>query len=663
MASSTKTTTTTSSSTPSVTVTIHKGTEVYKEASRKTKTGKKFTKATTGVVSKVSSTYGTAKITSPSTGWILQSEYTVKSSSNDNTVNKTAYATINRQVQTSSSKSVTTYSSPSTVASVAGFMSTNTTYTATRYQNGYFYLEELGSWVNAAYVTTTKVNDESTITISEPTAATINGTTATKSITDEQQSQIYSAYVNSEYGESTSSSDTASDLLVTNLNGVYGIPYQFPDSVDTKIPGTQFGGVYADRIISRMPLLIMNPGKVVFMKDYDAGSQTAIVDALAGNGTSLGEFLSDQDKIGKYYTFEYDFENYWKYVNTMNQTCATYLGIGDVTVDINGTSGKLSSFKWENACNSKFDSLLLSSENYVCFYCDADTTKNESFSNSTTQSKLASTANSYSDVAQELNFLVGSQTGNGISWMDEGELNSALSTLVSTTSEILGDNTLMSNIKKEFAVVATGGKLIFPEIWSDSEFSQSFDINIKLRCPNPNKVNLFLDIICPLNHLIAFTLPRTPTNNSALIELLGGTPAANSYMTPFLVRANYKGAMNCDMGIVTGLEFSKGKEGSWTVDGLPTEVDVSLTIKDLYNVMAMTTMDQTTEFLNNTTFINYLANNCGISINQPDLSRTAELYAMIVTNVWTNRLTGYNFWQKTKQGIGNKLYSMLAGKY
>ena len=69
------------------------------------------------------------------------------------------------------------------------------------------------------------------------------------------------------------------------------------------------------------------------------------------------------------------------------------------------------------------------------------------------------------------------------------------------------------------------------------------------------------------------------------------------------------------MGIITDLSLSKGKEGSWTVDGLPTEVDVDLTIKDLYNVMAMTPQDQSYEFMANTTFLNYMANSCGISIN------------------------------------------------
>ena len=115
------------------------------------------------------------------------------------------------------------------------------------------------------------------------------------------------------------------------------------------------------------------------------------------------------------------------------------------------------------------------------------------------------------------------------------------------------------------------------------------------------------------------------------------------------------------MGIVTDLSLSLGKEGSWTLDGLPSEVDVDMTIKDLYNVMAMTSSDQTNSFLNNTMFLNFLASSCGISINKPDLDRSIDLWMMIKTNYWSDKLTGYSFWQKAQQGIQNKLYNLYQG--
>ena len=478
-----------------------------------------------------------------------------------------------------------------------------------------------------------------------------------------QQRTVYESFLNDEFNKYD---EVADGLLVDNLNGVYGIPYQWPESVDPKLPNTGFGSIYAERIVDRMPLLMISPGKVSFMRSYSDGEKSAVLDALAGASsgasTAINDFLK---KPGKYYSFEYDSASYWQYVNTMNHACAAYLGIEDVVVNINGVEKALSEFKWEEATNSKFDSLLLSSKDYICFYTDADTTKNESFSNSTAESQLYSSINSASDYARELRFILGTQSG--VDFMDNNTLQRAMKSLGDTITKLTDGQTLINNIKNEFVTIATGGKLMFPQIWSDSEFDQSFDVKIKLRCPCPNKISWYLDIIVPINHLIALTMPRIPTtemvygNNTTATRTTDSF--ANGYMTPFLVRAFYKGLFNCDMGIITSLNISKGKEGSWTLDGLPTEVDIDLTIKDLYNQMAMATENQGRDFLANTTFLNYMANACGISINKPDLERSVTVWMMTKSNKWKNQLSGYNWRQRTSQTIRNKIFNLYTGVF
>ena len=266
-----------------------------------------------------------------------------------------------------------------------------------------------------------------------------------------------------------------------------------------------------------------------------------------------------------------------------------------------------------------------------------------------------------SDVAKEVQFLLGANTGGTLDWLEEDDITNINNTIQKIVNGHLGGSQVVQDVAKEFATIATGGKLIFPEIWSDSEFTQSLDVKIKLRCPCPNKVSWFLDILAPLNMLIALTLPRTPYSANLVGGNVDGNPSANGYYTPFLVRAFYKGLFNCDMGIVTDLSITKGKEGSWTIDGLPSEVDVDLTIKDLYNVMAMSSEKQSTEFLSNTTFLNYLANSCGISINKPDIERSIDMWIMTKTNYWKDKLTGYTFWQHATQGARNKLYNIYSG--
>ena len=558
-----------------------------------------------------------------------------------------------------------------------GFLDYDKTYTVTLYRNHYYFIPEVNGWVYKNYINITKdlaasatqeATEESQETIYEMDEATKD---QIKNFTEEEKESIYMQFVNTEYGNVMSNDAVTDTLLISDLNGVWGIPYQFPESVDPPLDENDssritFGYFYADRIINRMPLLIMSPGKVSFMKSYKDGQKTAILDALASSGdgnsqTVIGDFLS---KPGKYYTFEYDQASYWEYVDAMNHACAVYLGIDDVEVSLNGKRGKLGSFHWKDCSNNKFDSLLNSNESYVCFYADAETTKSESFSNSTQKSQLADSVNSMSDVAKEVMFLMGAHgEADVVSWIQEqsGNINNIINDIGDIANDLLGGSTVVKELSKEFATIATGGKLIFPEIWSDSEFTQSLDVKIKLRCPCPNKVSWFLDILAPINMLIALTLPRTPYGKNILGEDYSGNPSANGYFSPFLVRAFYKGLFNCDMGIITDLSFSKGKEGSWTIDGLPSEVDVDITIKDLYNVMAMTNNNQPTEFLNNTTFLNYLANSCGISINKPDVERSIDMWMMAHSNSWRDKLTGYQFWQHATQGARNKLYNLYSG--
>ena len=577
---------------------------------------------------------------------------------------------INKEVQTTSQTILR--ENAGTSSRNIGYVDPNVKLRATLDRNGFYFIPEKKGWIMKSRVKL--IEDLSTNSTQETTeesqdkVRTLDQETLDKisQMTPEEKKDIYMQYVNSEYGDTQDAGNVADSLLVDNLSGIYGIPYQFPESVDPRPDSkSSFGSIYAERIITRMPLLMMSPGKVDFMSSYKTGEKKAVLDVLLNDGDGASDINDFLEKPGKYYTFAYDTENYWKYVNAANQASAIYLGIGDVEIDVNGVKAKAADFKWEKASNNKFDSLLVSNKSYVCFYTDADSSKSESFGNDTTSSQLADKVNDFSSIAKEIQFLVGANTGIDI-MQNQSLIDKALSNLHGVVDNFLGGSQIVKDLGEDFVTIASGGKLIFPEIWSDSTFSQSFDVKIKLRCPCPNKVSWFLDIIVPINHLIALTMPRSPYGKSIINKDFDQEPSVNGYMSPFLVRAFYKGLFNCDMGIITDLSIEKGKEGSWTLDGLPSEVDISMTIKDLYNVMAMseyTTGNQRKSFLNNTTYLNYLANSCGISINKPDLDRSLDLWAMIQKNYWKDKLTGYTWWQKASQGGMNKLYNMYTGVF
>lgn len=577
---------------------------------------------------------------------------------------------INKEVQTTSQTILR--ENAGTSSRNIGYVDPNVKLRATLDRNGFYFIPEKKGWIMKSRVKLIKDlsanSTQETTEESQDKVRTLDKETLDKisQMTPEEKKDIYMQYVNSEYGDTQNAGNVADSLLVNNLSGIYGIPYQFPESVDPRPDSkSSFGSIYAERIITRMPLLMMSPGKVDFMSSYKTGEKKAVLDVLLNDGDGASDINDFLEKPGKYYTFAYDTENYWKYVNAANQASAIYLGIGDVEIDVNGVKAKAADFKWEKASNNKFDSLLVSNKSYVCFYTDADSSKSESFGNDTTSSQLADKVNDFSSIAKEIQFLVGANTGINI-MQNQSLIDKALSNLHGVVDNFLGGSQIVKDLGEDFVTIASGGKLIFPEIWSDSTFSQSFDVKIKLRCPCPNKVSWFLDIIVPINHLIALTMPRSPYGKSIINKDFDQEPSVNGYMSPFLVRAFYKGLFNCDMGIITDLSIEKGKEGSWTLDGLPSEVDISMTIKDLYNVMAMseyTTGNQRKSFLNNTTYLNYLANSCGISINKPDLDRSLDLWAMIQKNYWKDKLTGYTWWQKASQGGMNKLYNMYTGVF
>lgn len=141
-------------------------------------------------------------------------------------------------------------------------------------------------------------------------------------------------------------------------------------------------------------------------------------------------------------------------------------------------------------------------------------------------------------------------------------------------------------------------------------------------------MSIFLNILVPIYHLLAFVLPRQS--------------ASQAYYSPFLIRAWYKGLFNVDMGIITNMSITKGSEGEWTDDGLPTVAEVSFTIKDLYNGMFMSDgLDwKDMNILSNITELDYIANSCGININEPDVRRTVEMYlALNFKNRITDQVT------------------------
>ena len=410
-------------------------------------------------------------------------------------------------------------------------------------------------------------------------------------------------------------------MTIKNIRTVFGMPYQFMPICDNRIDNTNndaaFGRKFAQKIVGRAPIMVLQAGVANFLQGYEgdkkAKIQKEIVSAISSNHGEVKE--SDVNKLvnqsGRYYNFKATPEDYFFAVNQMCRSVASLLNINDVEIEYgaNGEKNKLGNFDWGLASQHPFAGYHRGS---VSFYINSETQVQESFSNSTTQSQLASKINQVSDMAREVNFLLGGASGlmNTAAIKPEADLEKGSSD-TSSMSGILG------SMWKHVNTMMAGGKMFFPEIWADSSFMRSYDITIKLDSPDCDVLSLYLNIFVPLCHILGFVMPRSAGDNT--------------YVSPFLVRAFYKSMFHVDMGIITNCSIQRGDLQGWTQDGLPTQVTIQLSIKDLYDVMSMATGKGDNDMIGNPAQLDYLANMCGINIAEPNMLRYVKLY-------WLTRL-------------------------
>lgn len=441
------------------------------------------------------------------------------------------------------------------------------------------------------------------------------------------------------------------------LYRVFGMPYQWMDIADRRIPGTNIGRTFGAKIASKIPLLILTPGLPEFLAGYSSKEKNALIQKLSGGADgislqSLADGIIGKGKETKYYQLRFAKKEYFTYVNAMTNALAAYLGISD---EDSPYGGKIGNFDWSTLTSSSSLSRQLSYYGAVAFYLNSETSISESFSNDTTQSQLAAKVNEMSGMVRELQFITGL---SNISFYDNANTDSGNVINNTASGNNAGDSmfggigSFIDNLKTGAKTVFAGGKLVFPEIWSDSSHSVSYTVNIKLTTPDFDKYSWFLNIGAPLIHLICMSAPRQM--------------GANGYASPFLVRAFYKGFFSIDSGMIGSLSITKGTDGGWTIDGLPTVVDVSIDIKDLYHSMNIIAPDVIGDLsgnlsmessLKNVNALTYLANMAGVNINQTDIGRAFRLAYWSMTGQ-AKQLLSNGPMQALTQSVMNRILHM-----
>ena len=465
---------------------------------------------------------------------------------------------------------------------------------------------------------------------------------------------------------------------VANILGVFGIPYQFMPHVDPRLrykqndqivagtssylTDTQGTGLeYADHIASVMPVLFLAPGLPNFMTKFSKEDKQTISDFIAQSIAGIANALTPDELVkesGKYYTFEYAVSQYYQYVNPMCRIASAYLGVNHYTFD----GVRMDNLNWMDYTMTKLTGIFQGKTDItdyvsVPFYIESETQISESFSNDVTESSIMSSIDSISDIGREAMFVLGyaqsALLGNSLINVNGGDANATMNSFMNTWGSIAGNNSFLQKLLSNVASVATGGRLVFPKIWSDSSFSRSYNVTIKLRSPDMDNLSIYLNVIVPFLHLVGLAWPRQ----------LDANP--NGYASPFLVRAIYKGFFNIDMGIITSMSVTKGDQAQWNLNGIPTAIDVSLSIADLYDNISMTpttTTNWTYDTMDNTCQMDYLATMCGINIYQPEVGRTLRMW---LVNNFTNRARDFidiSVWGNIKNSIANAITNVWRGK-
>lgn len=504
---------------------------------------------------------------------------------------------------------------------------------------------------------------------------------------------------------------TGGDIILKRR--LFGAPFQFLDTTDAR-PGTggtdaELGLFFQNSIMLEAPILSILPGRPDYLANLSTESKKDLTETffnlVSGAADKLSEMTSEaldlQNIDIKYFEFSPQPTQYMNYVNLLCRMSAMFMGIGDQIMP--GTGIPYKDFRWENytmgltyaqrfistysnqnaadvgeglaqSTGSIINKVLNSANTidgikegfaegvntvaplnmesyYVDFYITPSMSFNESFSNSTGESALSSTVGKASNLQKELMFLFGATGYNSTTIVGE-DFEKNIDRWKAEADKLL-DSTSGSRVIERLLTgatsVITGSNIVFPDIWQDSSFDRSYQFEIKLVAPYATRECIFLEIIVPLMHLIAAAVPCQST--------------ANTYSSPFLIRSVLPGFFSSEMGIIQDMTINKGGSGdSWSVDGFPTEVTVSLSIKDLYNSLYQSKLTSKSDAYNllwNSGLIDYIGTQCGLNMKKSEYAKKLETAYVLAGNIPQDLLT--NLGSNLKESIARNTLSKYIG--
>jgi hypothetical protein len=385
-------------------------------------------------------------------------------------------------------------------------------------------------------------------------------------------------------------------------------------------------------------------------------------DYLKRNGIS--DVFNQNDK--RYYTFEQDYENYYSYLETMLNALYTRMGLGE---NEEGKSELISFFDF-NRDGSQETLMERYNGKALGFYFEGNPAISENLSNDTNDpANLKATADAMSDEFQQINYitgfgvrsarkagiasaritagtkaiggiLVGISSEKPFSSLASaaGKMGSVFSGLAGFGDKLLGALSYTANMDlnaiTESMLSTNGMKTVFPNLWTDSNYSKSINIEFEFISPYGDPQSIFQYVYLPLCSLLALALPKQAEENG--------------YVNPFFLRLDIPGVISSDFAIISNITWVRGGANNlWTVDKHPRAITVSVTFEDLFQFLAMTKR------------VSYLSANPNFSMFLDSFSGIRSLYTegnSINSDYWNlmvNRLNSSN-------SLSNTLWNQTA---
>ena len=381
----------------------------------------------------------------------------------------------------------------------------------------------------------------------------------------------------------------------------------------------------------------------------DIGLSEIAAVAGEGKGKLLASFLTSLSVQQPFYSFEADWNTYINNVKMMINTAVIMLGLQNACVrigdnyipigmmdidDKNPSMDAWANYRFITPTSGLGSVTEIASDNgdssqYVSFMIDP-TSLSESFTNNSGPSQIfSSVINQGSGVGAEIAFLTNSTVGSSKDAVIKlgGEAREEAQKLMKNMAK--GNGRFTAAIASSMARSYTGEHTIYPDVFNSHTSTSSMSVTIHLAADSGDAYSYLVDILVPLFFIYGMALPQMSKNN------------ASAYEYPPIIQCNIPGMWGSRLAMIESLQVSKNPSGKdVSINGWPTVVDVTISIKDLEHTLVTSPMNKPAVFLNNKGMFDYIAQSCGVDKYRVNGSmRTAARLALATAaanNIFAN---------------------------